>query len=185
MPTTTRDLYVRSMDTFGDLLDNVSDEQRGSCTPCSDWNVRQLTEHVVNAQRHLVFLLTGAMPSPPARSAIDPDSDPIASWHEACRGVRAALSEANDADNVTTPMGAKTVSDVLGIVIIEPFIHGWDLAIATGQHLDLDAETVASLLPRVEELGDQLQQTGMYEQPPSTNGVSPSDRLLALLGRHA
>lgn len=70
------------------------------------------------------------------------------------------------------------------MVVIEPLVHAWDLAIATGQTVWLDSEAVAVTLPAVERLGDQLAATGMYAAGrPLPPMASMQDRLLAALGR--
>jgi uncharacterized protein (TIGR03086 family) len=187
MTTTPRDLYLRALDSFAVILNNVSAHQWESPTPCTAWNVRQLIGHTIDAQRQLVAMLTDSPPRPPVAAATELESvaslEPKTSWRTADVDVRNAIAELNDSHEVSTPMGSKALIEVLATAVIEPFIHGWDLAIATGQQVDLDTETVDLLLPGVEALGDQLQLTGMYGPPTPAAGARPSEQLLALLGR--
>jgi uncharacterized protein (TIGR03086 family) len=68
--------------------------------------------------------------------------------------------------------------------MVEPAVHAWDLATATGQALDLDGDVVAALLDEAERIGDGLAASGMYGAAlPVDHTAGPQERLLALLGR--
>jgi uncharacterized protein (TIGR03086 family) len=85
---------------------------------------------------------------------------------------------------VATPLGPRTVEQLLGIALVEPVVHTWDLATATGGPADLDPDAVRALLPGVLALGGQLQATGTYGPPvPVPDDAPAQDRLLAALGR--
>ena len=76
------------------------------------------------------------------------------------------------------------MADVLAIALVEPLIHGWDLAVATGQRLTLDPEAVQVTLPAVQALGRQLTHSGMYQPAlPIPPDAIAQDQLLAALGR--
>ncbi len=84
-----------------------------------------------------------------------------------------------------TPLGTRTVDEVLAVAVVEPLVHAWDLATAAGQTARLDPETVTATLSAVEALAGQLAATGMYAAAlPAPSDSSPQDRLLAALGRH-
>ena len=70
------------------------------------------------------------------------------------------------------------------IALVEPVVHTWDLATATGRPVDLDPDPVRALLHGVLALGGQLQATGMYAPAvPVADDAPAKDRLLAALGR--
>jgi len=76
------------------------------------------------------------------------------------------------------------VEQLLGVALVEPVVHCWDLATATGRPADLDPEAVRALLPGVLALGDRLQGSGMYGPAvPVPDDAPAQDRLLAALGR--
>ena len=87
---------------------------------------------------------------------------------------------------VDTPRGAFPVERVLAMALVEPVIHGWDLAVATGHPWHLDDDSVRILLTGVEQMGGRLAATGMYAPAlPVPATADPAQRLLAALGRHS
>jgi uncharacterized protein (TIGR03086 family) len=158
-------------------------------TPCPDWSARQLLGHLIDGQRQVLAMATGNGPQPPvtdpAALASLGGSDPGAAWLEVHQHATRALAGIAPNTSVATPLGAQTVDELLGIALIEPVVHAWDLAAATGQAAHLDTDAVRALLPGVLALGDQLQATGMYRAPINLpNDAPPQDQLLAALGRH-
>jgi hypothetical protein len=58
-------------------------------------------------------------------------------------------------------MGLRAVTDILSLALIEPLLHAWDLARATGHTIRLDPDAVAATLVGVRALGGQFAATGM------------------------
>src|SRR5215470_13737883 len=76
----------------------VGADQWSDSTPCSEWNVHELVNHLVNELRWMPPLLEGKSIADVGDS-LDGDllgSDPIGVWDSSVRDVRAAL----DADGV-------------------------------------------------------------------------------------
>jgi uncharacterized protein (TIGR03086 family) len=110
--------------------------------------------------------------------------DPVSSWRAARREVVAAIDAAADDAIVPTPMGEQTVEALLGTAIVEPLVHSWDLAMAAGMSIELDADAVRWVLATLEHLGDTLAATGMYAPAlPIVDGMRDQDRMLAHTGR--
>ena len=53
-------IYHRSVEYFADGVNEVKDDQWGDPTPCSDWTVRDLANHVTSENLWTVPLLEGA-----------------------------------------------------------------------------------------------------------------------------
>lgn len=64
--------------------------------------------------------------------------DPRAAWQDCREPVLAVLSRIDLGAAVTTPVGPGTGSVLLRMVVIEPLVHAWDLATATGRPGTLD-----------------------------------------------
>lgn len=110
--------------------------------------------------------------------------DPAAALQAAAAQVRSTLTTLDPLRVVETPRGPLPVEQLLAMALIEPVVHGWDLAVATGQPGTLDLELTVALLPGVQQLGGQLAATGMYAQAlPVADGATQAERLLAALGR--
>ncbi len=180
--------YLRALDRLGAVVDAVPAERWDAPTPCPDWSARQLAGHLVDGQGQVLAMLTGEGPRVPVT---DPGAlgllagpAPAGSWRRAHQSAAAALRGAAPDAAVATPLGPRTVEQLLGIAFVEPVVHTWDLATATGRPADLDPDAVRALLPGVLALGGQLQATGMYAPAvPVPDDAPAQDRLLAALGR--
>lgn len=186
--TTARDLYLRTLDRASAVVGAVPPDRWDVPTPCPNWSARQLLGHLIAGQQQVLAMAVGDGPPPPVtdRKALAAlaGPDPIAAWRRTCEVGAPALASIAPTTEIATPLGHQTVEQLLGIALIEPVVHTWDLAVATGQAAALDAEVVEALLPGVLALGDQLQATGMYQPALTVPDDAPApDRLLAALGR--
>ena len=181
------DLYLRALEGVTAVADSAPSERWEACSPCPAWSARQLLGHVIDAQRQVVAMLTGQGPHPPvsdlAQLARLAGTDPAKCWRRTQLDTADALARVDLDASVATPLGTRTVADVLAIALIEPLIHGCDLAVATGQRVTLDPEAVQVTLPAVQALGRQLD-SGMYQPAlPTPPDATAQDQLLAALGR--
>ena len=159
-------------------------------SPCGDWTARQLAGHLVDGHRQVQAMLEDAAALPPvtdpAGLAELAGDDPAARLRAAAARVEASVARVDPTSVVSTPRGPLPVEQLLAVAVIEPFVHGWDLAVATGQRITLDPDLVATLLPGVQQLGGQLAASGMYAPAlPVPERAPDAERLLAALGRRA
>jgi uncharacterized protein (TIGR03086 family) len=178
--------YRRALATAGHVVDGVTDWS--APTPCPPWDARMLSGHLIDGQRQVLAMLTGAphvLPtSDPSGLAAIAGQAPAEAWRAAAHRVDAVLDDLDAAAVVRTPAGDRRVEEVLAIAVIEPLVHGWDLAVASAQGVVLDPDVVATTLAGVEQLGGALAASGMYapgKQVPE--GATPQRRLLTKLGR--
>lgn len=180
--------YQRAWTLLGRTAQAVPSRSWDDPSPCGDWTARQLAGHLVDGHRQVQAMLAGtgslAPTSEPAALADLAGEDPAAALQDAAAQVREVLAGLDPAVEVGTPRGPLVVEQLLGMAVIEPFIHGWDLAVATGQPGVLDQELAGTLLPAVLQLDGQLAATGMYAPAlPLPEGAPAEARLLAALGR--
>jgi uncharacterized protein (TIGR03086 family) len=125
-------VLARGLDQLGTLLRSVRPDDHGRPTPCSDWAVSDLIDHVVQTTWKFATMVRGeevdwAAPTPHA-------DDPVAAYQKNVQALRAAL-----ADNPDPQPGADWQC-------AEIAVHTWDLATA----LDRSTET---LDPEIAERG--------------------------------
>ena len=156
-------------------------------TPCEEWDVRALVNHVVGANGRYVLLLKGAsaMEVDATRGADHLGDDPLAS----CLATAAELTDAFReegalARTVHHPAGYRTGAELLGMRVLDVAVHCWDLARAIDADETLDADVVEFVLavaPRIEA----SRQHGAFAPPVGeiASDKSPQDRLLHLVGR--
>jgi uncharacterized protein (TIGR03086 family) len=180
--TTSPDQLVQQ---FAELIARVRDEQWVAATPCSEWKVRDLVNHVVRGNRLFASALRGE-PPPPAEPADVLGDDPVAAYRAASAEMLDALRQPGVMERVVTiPFGSVPAAVGLHLRITELLVHGWDLARATGQPTRFPEELAEQEL--------QFSRGAISQIPPGRTPFGPSqpvaedapaiDRLAALLGR--
>jgi len=182
------ELYLRALRGVTDVVEAAPSESWTSQSPCPDWSAKQLLGHVIDAQRQVAAMLAG---DPPRRPVTDPGdlgrlvgADPMTTWHRTHEQTTNMLARVDLDGAVMTPLGSLSAAELLATALVEPLVHAWDLAVATGQQIVLDAEAVDAILPGVQAMGTQLAASGMYQPALSVPDSAPiQDQLLAALGR--
>ena len=186
--STARDRWLRALDRVDGIVAAVGPGDRPLATPCPAWDVHALVGHLVDGQAQVAAMLRSApVPAPttdPGGLARRAGPDPAAAWRRARPESAAALADVDDDAVVPTPMGEVPVPVLLDTAVVEPLLHGWDLATALGVATDLDPETAEVTLAGVRALGPRLAATGMYAAAlPLHDGMSAQEQLLAQTGR--
>ena len=156
-------------------------------TPCEEWDVQALVNHVVGANRRYALLLKGAsaMEVDATRGADHLGDDPLVSWLATAAELTEAFREQGAlARTVHHPAGYRTGAELLGIRVLDVAVHCWDLARAIDADDALDAGVVEFVLALAPGLEASRQQ-GAFAAPVGeiAIGSSPQDHLLRLLGR--
>jgi uncharacterized protein (TIGR03086 family) len=110
-------------DKTASLISGVNDDQLKAPTPCTDWDVRRLMQHLVGWAENFADRAEGK--EPPG----EPDSVSVGNG-DADR-FRAATHRLVTALDSSEPLPEKAPQP--GILIAEYVLHGSDLATATGQ----------------------------------------------------
>ena len=158
-----------------------------SATPCDDWDVRTLVNHVVGELLWVPPLLEGKTIAE-VGDRFDGDvlgSDPSTTYKSAATAAQAAAFEPGAQERtVHLSFGDFPGSEYVGQVVSDVIIHSWDLARAVGADDQLDPALVAFV---VEFLSPQIEAwrgAGAFG-PASEVGpdASAQDRFLAQTGR--
>ncbi len=169
------DLYGRSSQWTATKIAGAASSLNAE-TPCDEWDVRTLINHVVDTQKYFAGVARGEQPAFPA--VVPPDvigDEPLAVFEQARQETTSAFA---------TPGALEKTGVSLGIASSDLLLHGWDLAVATNQ----DA-TMPEGLP---DVGYELvhgrftdeQRKGIFK-PEVTVGPDASiqDKYLAYTGR--
>ncbi|MEV6982191.1 TIGR03086 family metal-binding protein [Sphaerisporangium sp. NPDC051017] len=182
-----REAYRRALDHFGVYVHQVKADQWRLPTPCADWNVRTLVEHLVGESLWAPELLAG-------RSAgelgdlLDGDllgDDPVKAFDVAA----AAAVRAMEPDDVPTRTVRLSFGDIPGEEYItelfaDTLIHTWDLATAIGGDDRLDPELVEVCTAWFAGAEESYRQAGVIgDRPLSPDHADAQTRLLAAWGR--
>lgn len=184
-----KDLYARAVDGFGARVDAVRDDQWRAPTPCEEWDVHALVNHVVNEAMWVPPLLAGKTLEEVGDS-LDGDllgDDPQAAWHRARGGQLEAVDKLESPDRqVHVSWGQIPARDYLGQVLMDHVVHGWDLARAIGAGERLDPELVEHCYAQAKPMEAMIRASGAFgEHVEVADTADTQTKLLALLGRRA
>ncbi|WP_051969798.1 TIGR03086 family metal-binding protein [Kitasatospora azatica] len=182
-------LYAEATASFGRRVHQVARNQWHSPTPCADWSVHDLVNHLTAGQLWVPELLMGATIAE-VGDRFDGDmlgADPVAAWTSAATAARAAFTVPGAMDlTVHLSYGDRAALDYCAELTVDLTVHTWDLAHATGQDAHLAPELVEFALHEVTPYADQLAASGAFAPPVATPPqADPQTRLLGLLGRRA
>jgi uncharacterized protein (TIGR03086 family) len=184
------DQLERAQAWTGSIIAGVHKEHLHEPTPCSDWDVSKLLDHLVAdidsfnrvASGEPIDLMTSIDPHAP-ENAGGASPDPGDAFERVARRARdlygrpGALEQKYKTARSELPGAA-----LLNILVIEMLVHGWDVAKATGQPTEMPAELAeAELAFTTEAMKDR--RTGFGEPVPVPEDASPTDRLVGWLGR--
>ncbi len=175
------DLYLSAAQGTRSTLSGVKPEQMNDATPCTEWNVKALMDHIVGGTGFVHSVLAGTEPSAPA------SGDPVAAYDAGVASVVGAASKPGLLEaNLTTPFGEMPGGQFLMSGFMDTLVHGWDLAKATGQETALDPKLVEVCYAAFLGHTDGLRAGGaITSEVPVSESASTQDKLLGILGRKA
>jgi uncharacterized protein (TIGR03086 family) len=166
---------------------NVDASQFGRPTPCAEWDVRALLNHLILWTSY--SLEARAKGESVGQDLIDRD---FAADPGFAAGYRAQLDRALTAwadpatwERSLDVMGSSTpAADVAALNLAEMVLHSWDLAAATGQRYQVGDAAAAAALQAVEANADLYRQYKGFADPVELpSSASVLDRVLAVSGR--
>jgi uncharacterized protein (TIGR03086 family) len=186
------DLHRRSVEGFVarlDALESLDGDVWGAPTPCEEWDVRALVNHVVNEDLWPVPLMEGAtMDEVGGRFDGDLLGDhPLVIARSACdTAMMAAASGIVAGQTVHLSFGDAPADEYAYQLAADHIIHGWDLAAATGGDRTIDPELVDACAAWFAEREDLYRGAGAIADRPTAADAETEDpqaRLLRAFGR--
>lgn len=164
------------------VVRGLPDDRLGDPTPCRDYTVADLTNHLFQVVVNFQALA--------AKEAVEwPESPDFlhGDWRaelaaETARLVK-AWAEPGSEEGVSPGMGlpARTVGQM---ALLDLTVHAWDLARATGQDFDPAPEVLPDLEQLVEMMGPTGRGMGVFAEPvDAAEDAGRFERLLASTGR--
>jgi uncharacterized protein (TIGR03086 family) len=182
-------LFERAAAGFGRHVHAVGAGQWHDPTPCTDWDVRTLVNHVAVEQLWVPPLVGGSTVAD-VGDRLDGDphgEDPVAAWDDAVRDSCGAFGAGGALEGtVSLSAGDKAAAEYCWEMTTDALIHSWDLARGIGADETLDPELVHEVHTNLLPMADMLAASGMFAPP--VDGPDDADeqtRLLGLLGRKA
>jgi uncharacterized protein (TIGR03086 family) len=162
----------------------VTPDQYRNATPCSEWDVHTLLNHMISSHHMFTSILSDEVPLEPLDEVGD---DPGGAYRKAIEASLAAFKAPDALDKVMAlPPGPMPGSNALGMLIMDNLVHGWDLAKGTGQEAEMDPLIATGYL-------EQMRQVPLPRQPAEgavfgpeiavPEDASPTAKLVGFLGR--
>lgn len=183
-------LHEEALATTRVTVAGIAPGQWDLVTPCEGWTVRELLNHVVAGNWWAAELASGRTIAD-VGSRLDGDvlgADPLGAYDGSADAAVAAFAAPGAMEApAAVSYGPVPNSVYAGHRFLDVLVHGWDLAVATGQATDLAPDLVEACWEQVVEPQlAGLQASGAFgtavEVPADAD---PQDRLLAALGRRA
>ena len=141
--TDPRPFHRRAVAQTGSIVAAVRPGQLALPTPCSDYDVRALLGHTIGGLDRVAWVGAGAAGSFSRSAGTGDVADDgwTAAYHASAeRAVAAWTDDAKLEEMFEVPWGKVPGRYALAGDVQEVLVHGWDLAKATGQPTELDAE---------------------------------------------
>jgi uncharacterized protein (TIGR03086 family) len=163
---------------------SVADLDRPAST--TDWDIRTLLSHLVGGNIRFAQALRGDAVDWPTRDS-EPVATPLAEFDATSADLAATIGGLSDPKQpVRLAAGEPPAFFAIGVHAADMLIHGWDLAVATGQDATLDDDLCLAAIAVLERYPASFWGPGQFFAPRvETTSSDPAVRLLGLAGRVA
>ncbi len=182
--------FLDAQSAFASLVDSIGDDQWSNSTPCPDWNVRALVNHLVGEQLWAEPMLTG--------KTIDEvgdqyngdllGEDPASIWREAAKASATAFKAPGALDGtINSSMGPSPATQYAVEMTSDLIAHRWDLGQGIGQEQHFSDAELEQLEAMEESLAPSraaLEAAGIFGPVlPTDSSASRQTKILAAMGR--
>jgi len=169
------DLYERASDWTTSKVAGAT-SKLDAPTPCDQWDVRTLLNHMLETQKYFVGSAQGVDASPPAPSPPELlGDDPLADFVRARGEMLTTYGE---------PGVIEKTGPSLGIAFSDQLLHGWDLAKATGQDTTMPEGLPDAAFEMIHGRFTDDQRKGVFKPEIDVPAdASAQEKLLAYTGR--
>lgn len=181
-PQTLRDTQAMT----AEIIAKVGADQLGNSTPCDQWNVGQLIDHLVGAQHWGTTTIQGTEMTDTGEGSSQADYQAI--FDQAAQDCASAFEADGALEKTVNPgFGDMPGAALMGMVLLDTFTHAWDLATATGQDNDLNPPLADALVGAAKAMGfDNFRsEDGGFFKPAvdAPDDANSATKLAAYLGR--
>lgn len=171
------------------MIESASDADLTKQTPCDQWDVRALAEHMTGVVNNFGTAFGGGQLTPPSApgTGTATGAELSAAYRQAVDALLATVRAPGALDKtIKLPFGEMPGGQALGIVIGDQSIHTWDMAKALGRPYTMDEGVASSVLEMMHRLigaNPQARGGGFAAEVPCAETAPVQERLLAFSGR--
>ena len=187
LPLGGKDGDMQPLEQLGELgpllagvVGNIREDQLDARTPCTDYNVRGVLEHMIGGATQFAAAYRGEEPGEP------PTGDVLAGFGPVLGELAGAMSAPGALDRtLATPFGEMAGETFARFVVLDGLVHGWDMATATGQPYEPSAELVAAVDDFAHQIIDGVRGESFGPAVEPAADATPIERLACFTGRRA
>ena len=176
---------ARAADVALPVVTKIRADDLSKPTPCTEWDVRELLNHLVATTTKFTDFALGSTDAPVTPTGDLLGADPVAAFEAEVRRSAVAWAGADLARRCSMPFGEFTAAEAAGINVFALLVHAWDLAQAIGVPLPepaTDLVAVASATADRLVTADAVSQ-GMYAGADADAGAPDFALLIRRTGR--
>lgn len=185
--TTAPDVVKPATDIVATIVREATDVDLDAASTCGDWTVRELVDHWAGTTKAMARLGAGEALDPenpwggPAVSGGDWQAVIVSNLSAIADGWSRPEAWEGQLDAGGRTMPAAALGDMM---LVEVLLHGWDLAVASGQELSVPAEVGEQAQRIIDETGDWGREMHVYGPAVDVpSDASAFDQALAGAGR--
>lgn len=179
-------ILLRAVDQTGKIVATMGYGQLSLSSPCTEWNVRGLVNHLISSLYMFSQAAMGAKFNLQEFGVDRVKYDAVVSYGQEAAKLKIALGRAGVLEQEWQLSFGETPGWLaVDVAIIEFVAHGWDLHRATNSAVELDPELSDAALANARELVSQFgRQEGVFgPELPAPANADAHQRLAAFLGR--
>jgi uncharacterized protein (TIGR03086 family) len=168
------------------LVDQLEPGDLGNPTPCANFTLRDVLDHMIGGATSFVPAFRGEQPPEAATSPAGAEEDPTADFRRAMDDLLAAVNSPGAMERtVSAPFGDVPGSVFARFVAFDGLIHGYDMATSAGLAYDPPADVVAAVDAFARDaVGADMRDGDTFAQETSAPaGATALQRLVAFSGR--
>lgn len=178
--------FRRASEGFVERARQIGEQQWSAPTPCTEWDVRMLVNHVAGEYLWVPEMLAGRTIAE-VGDRLDGDvlgDDPLQALISARRAAVDAI-DAPDALATTVHLsfGDLPAGEYVKQMALDSVIHSWDLAHGIGADEQLDPELVELFYVDIQATAEAWRSAGVFGPEKAPSDDSTQAKLLALTGR--
>ena len=183
-----KEFFAKAIDQASPCVRRLEAGDLDKPTPCTEWNVKALLNHMVYELRWVPDILRGKTVQE-VGSAYDGDllgSDPLNAWHHAADGALVAAKQADPEMLVHLSYGDVLAKEYIAEVGRDMLIHGWDVGQALRCTMVFDKAIAQAIYDEMNPKREEFVRSSMFADPIEvTDDADIQTKLLALYGRTA
>jgi uncharacterized protein (TIGR03086 family) len=144
-------MLQRAVDGANGVVGSVRADELTKPTPCTDWDVKALVDHMARVLATFTAAIEGAEQPPEAADLLG--GDLAASYARISqRAVDAWQIPGALERTVTIPLGEMPATVAINVMIADQLLHTWDLGKAVGRPHTMDEDLSAAVLAVMQQM---------------------------------